>query len=92
MTDDAIWWIRNSVEQHHLQFVHLPCLRDGQWGILLKSVAAFLCHLLNPITVYLGYIHVKWILNLPLKSLAKEVYMLSKLGDSTASYILNVVI
>ncbi len=28
-------------------------------------------------------------LNLPLKSLAKQVYMQSKLGDSTASYIVN---
>ncbi len=41
--------------------------------------------------IYLGQIHVKWILNFPLKSLAKQVYMQSKLGDSTASYIVNAV-
>ncbi len=36
--------------------VHLPCLQVGQLGILLKSVATFFCHLLNPITLYLGHI------------------------------------
>ncbi len=44
-----------------------------------------------PITIYLGHIDVKWISNLPLKSLAKQVYMQNKLGDSTASYIVNAV-
>ncbi len=78
------------MELHHLQFMHLPCLHFGQLGILLKSVATFLCHLLK-ITIYFGHIHVKCILYLPLKSLAKQVYMQSKLGDSTALYIINAV-
>ncbi len=44
------------MELHHLQFGHLPCLQVGQLGILLKSVATFFCHLLNPITLYLCHI------------------------------------
>ncbi len=79
------------MELHHLQFMHLPCLYVGQLGILLKSVATFFCHLLNPITISLGHIHVKWILNVPMKSQAKQVYKQSKLDDSTASYIMTAV-
>ncbi len=51
----------------------------------------FLPPVKNPITIYLGHIHVNWLLYLPLKSLAKQVYMQSKLDDSTASYIVNAV-
>ncbi len=51
----------------------------------------FLPPIKNPITIYLGQVHVKSILNLPLKSLAKQVYVQSKLGDITASYIVNAV-
>ncbi len=49
----------------------------------------FLHSIKNPITIYLGQIHVKLILNLPLKSLTKHVYTQNKLGDSTVSYIVN---
>ncbi len=69
--------------------MHFLCLHVGQLEILLKSVSIIFCQLLNPITIYLGHVHVKWILNLPLKSFAKQVYMQSKLGDSTASYIVT---
>ncbi len=48
----------------------------------------FLLPIKNPITIYLGHVHVKWILILPLKSLVKQVYMQSKLGESTASYLI----
>ncbi len=51
----------------------------------------FLPPIKNPITIYLGDVHVKRILNLALNSLAKQVYMQNKLGDSTASYIVNAV-
>ncbi len=44
----------------------------------------FLPPIKNPITIYLGHVHVKWILHLPLKSLAKQVYMQSKLGENNA--------
>ncbi len=46
----------------------------------------------NPITIYLGHIHVKWILKFATEiSLAKQVYMQSKLGDTSVSYIVNAV-
>ncbi len=45
MTDGAIWWIRNSVELHDLQFMHLPWLQFERLEILPKSVATFFCHL-----------------------------------------------
>ncbi len=51
----------------------------------------FLPPIKNPITIYLGHIQIKRILNLPLKSLAKQMYMKRKLGDSTTSYIVNAV-
>ncbi len=51
----------------------------------------FLPPIKNPITIYLGHVHAKWILNLALKELAQEVYMQCKLGDSTASYIVYAV-
>ncbi len=82
---------RNSGKLHKVYFMHLQCLQVGQLEILLKSVATFFCHLLSPTTIYLGHIHVKWILNLPLKSLAKQVYMQSKLGDNIALYIVTAV-
>ncbi len=92
VTDGAIWWIGNYVELHHLQFMHLTCLHFGQLGILLKSVATFfLPPIKNPNTIYLGHVHIKWTLHLTLKSLAKQVYMQSNIGDSTASYIVNAV-
>ncbi len=73
--------------------MHLPCLQVGQLGMNSTKISGnfFLPPIKNPIIIYLGHVHVKWILNLPLKSLAKQVYMQSKLGDSTASYLVTAV-
>ncbi len=92
MTDGTIWWIRNFVEQA-LFTVDAFTMFTG-WTIRHSSKISgnfFLPPIKNPITIYLGHTHVKWILNLPLKSLAKQVYMQCKLGDSTVSYIVNAV-
>ncbi len=75
------------MELRHLQFVHLPYLQAGQLGILLNSVAYFF---LPPIKTNHS---ISWSdpckMNIifATETSARQVYMQSKLDDSTASYI-----